>query len=222
MPCRLSTMGNVLTNRFQQGMLHHMAIPPRMTELMWPDATRGPWWVKVWWRVQHGVPTPVGMSVKSWVEQEESRASGPHNHLPLADEDQMLPRLDSQLVRSLPIGSIVDACRAQLVATMNRESAPDWPDEWKQSMTQWRDATATERDALNNKRTGRDLGDDHYREVATVYARAVHAGEPPTKAVADHFTVEKSSAAKKVSRARDRGFLPQTTRGRVGPLTKEI
>jgi hypothetical protein len=70
-----------------------------------------------------------------------------------------------------------------------------------------------------NRRGGRGrkpLGPEHYLEVAEVYRKAHASGDHPTKAVAEHFSVGKSSAAKKVSRARDLGFLKPARRGRAG------
>jgi len=58
---------------------------------------------------------------------------------------------------------------------------------------------------------------EHYEEVAAVYRAAFAAGKHPTKAVADHFGVSKSTAAKKVSRARELGLLaPARQRGVAG------
>lgn len=211
-----------------------MASVPLLTEMPWPDPELGPWWVRVWWRVQHGVPTPVGLSMTSWATDEDFYQGGPQLRFqPVLGEQYSddhpdappveLPRLDGQLLRSLPMGGILDALREQmrLMLTQERDQS-GWPEEWRRSFAQWQQETAADRDAFESGRRGRDLGDDHYREVAEVYARAVQDGRPPTAAVADHFTVQKSSAAKKVARARERGFLPKTSRGRVGPLTKEL
>jgi len=53
-------------------------------------------------------------------------------------------------------------------------------------------------------------------EVAAVYRQAWEDGRSPTQAVADHFSISQSAAAKRVSRARQVGYLPLTTRGRPG------
>lgn len=50
-------------------------------------------------------------------------------------------------------------------------------------------------------------------EVANVYTAAWHAGQPPTKSVAEHFDITSSAAAKRVARARDAGLLPPTRAG---------
>lgn len=223
LPCLRSTMGNVLTIRNQQRTLSDMATPPQETDLLWPDPKKGPWWIHVWWRVQHGVPTPVGFSLRSWITRDESRPSGWHNSLPLDVEDAELPHVDGRLIRDLPMGALIDAARTQLHERLRHDvDTEGWPAAWIENLSRWRESVSEDLAALDSGRRGRDLGNAHYREVAEVYAAAVQAGKPPTAAVAAHFTVEKSSAAKKVSRARQRGFLPPTTKGRVGPLSKEL
>ncbi|MGI5436195.1 hypothetical protein ACQEV4_01435 [Streptomyces shenzhenensis] len=47
----------------------------------------------------------------------------------------------------------------------------------------------------------------HLEEVASVYAQASKVGEPPTRAVAEHFSVAHSTAAKWVGKARQAGLL---------------
>lgn len=223
MPSWPRTIGNVLTDHFQQWTMPSVAVAPRETDLLWPDPKTGPWWVKVWWRVQHGVPTPVGLSVTSWVDEEDPDNAGLAIDLPRATDDVPLPRVDGQLLRSLPVGGIVAALREQTRQVLSQErDQTGWPEEWRRNFARFREETAEEREAFSSNRRGRDLGAEHYREVAAVYAQAVQDGLPPTVAVAEHFHVEKSSAAKKVARARARGFLPKTTRGRVGPLAEEL
>jgi hypothetical protein len=224
LPCRLLIIGNVLTYRFRPNRLACMALAPRETDFLWPDPKRGPWWVKIWWRLQHGVPVPVGLSLKSWVEDEEAGTSGPHNYLPGPRDDVALPQVDGKLLRSMPFGRMLADSRLQLLERLrHRVDDSRWPQAWRDALAEWRQRVQPELDAVERgRRGGRDLGDDHYRHVAQVYAQAVQAGRPPTVAVAEQFQVEKSSAAKKVARARERGFLPPTTRGRIGRLTGEV
>lgn len=199
-----------------------MATTPREAEMLWPDPKTGPWLIRVWFRVQSGVPTPVGLLLRGWIEDNEARASGPHNNLPHGDWDVPLPAIDSKLLRTLPVGSILTDLRATLNAQLNREPAAHWPREWRESLDAWKTANAEEVSAFADKpRGGRDLGDEHYRRVAEIYASAAQRGEPPTKAVAEALVIAKSSAAKQVARARERGFLPPTSRGRVGPLSAD-
>ena len=63
--------------------------------------------------------------------------------------------------------------------------------------------------------------DGRYAEVAEVYRQAWQDGRPPTRAVAEHFVISPSAAAKRVSRARQAGYLPLTTRGKPGARHQE-
>jgi hypothetical protein len=67
-------------------------------------------------------------------------------------------------------------------------------------------------------RRGRpDLGDDHYREVARVYREAWARGDrAPTVAVAEAFSIRKTTAAKWVVVARRRGYLGPAVPRRAG------
>jgi transposase len=56
---------------------------------------------------------------------------------------------------------------------------------------------------------------DKLRRVANIYEQAGLDRKPPTLAVAKAFDVSKTAAAKLVQRARERGYLPQTERGRA-------
>ncbi len=62
---------------------------------------------------------------------------------------------------------------------------------------------------LPNERDG-----SNYDEVAAIYLRAVSERRNPTRAVADELGISKSAAGKRVFRARQRGLLPRTQRGR--------
>ncbi len=208
-----------------------MAEPPQESRLLWPDSRHGPWLIRVWWRGQHGVPTPVGLSITSWSDGNLADCA-----LPDARADVALPPINGRLVRSLPMGQILEAAREQVgvqLAEQARVGArrvrelvearrPAHGAVAEARLLTQAEKTKDLRAALESGRRGRDLGEDHYREVAAVYAAALREGRPPTKAVQEHYTVEKSTAAKKVARARERGFLPKTTRGRAGSATEEL
>lgn len=196
--------------------------------------------IDLWWRVQRGVPTPVGISILGWTpsaaelheaadEQqgfEEGELPRPLPALPRSDSEVEFPRITRTMMRELPVTELFESAREALVELLTLD-VPENVDfsavpGGEALLERLRQQVEPERASLAKPRGGRDLGDDHYREVAQVYKAAVAAGDSPTKAVADHFTVSKSSAAKKVARARERDFLPPTSRGRVGPLTKEL
>jgi hypothetical protein len=184
-----------------------MPEPPQDARMLWPDPQRGPWLIRVWLRSQHGVPTPVGFSMTSWCDDDPG-VSGPHNMLPDGDADVALPHIDGRVVRGLPMGQIIEAAREQVRLWLIdderggqqyvRELSATQPARGAVAaarLQEWTEQTKDLRAALDSGRKGRDLGDDHYREVAAVYAEALQAGRPPTKAVQEHYTVEKSTAA---------------------------
>lgn len=60
-------------------------------------------------------------------------------------------------------------------------------------------------------------GPDHFAAVAETYRASFHAGSAaPTKAVAQAFSVSRSTAAKWVARAREMGLLSAGVAGRPG------
>ncbi|MET9413266.1 hypothetical protein ABZY03_03540 [Streptomyces klenkii] len=62
----------------------------------------------------------------------------------------------------------------------------------------------------------RSLTSDHLAAVAEVYSTAHEQGRPPTMAVAEHFEVSHSTAAKWVGTARKQGLLGQVRKGSRG------
>jgi hypothetical protein len=59
----------------------------------------------------------------------------------------------------------------------------------------------------------RRITNDHLNQVAAVYQQAADRGEGPTRAVANHFGVAHSTAAKWAGHARTRGLLAPTMKG---------
>jgi hypothetical protein len=68
--------------------------------------------------------------------------------------------------------------------------------------------------ALRPARRAGAITDEKLREVADVYRAAYNAHRPPTKAVMEHWHVERSTASRWVKRTRDAGYL-----GRARPRT---
>jgi hypothetical protein len=57
---------------------------------------------------------------------------------------------------------------------------------------------------------------EHWQAVARIYTEAYLGNRTPTRAVAKHFKVKESAAAKWVAKCRnDLGLLPKTTRGKA-------
>jgi hypothetical protein len=65
-------------------------------------------------------------------------------------------------------------------------------------------------------RRGSPITDDNLREVARIYREAVKRDDPPTKTVGDTMHTARSTAARWVTAARERGFLGPALRGKGG------
>ncbi|MCU1624234.1 MAG: hypothetical protein JWL79_3079 [Frankiales bacterium] len=137
-----------------------------------------------------------------------------------------LPRIDGVLLRQLPVAALAQRGRKRLARSFDDVllaladvylEAGEVSQEQVDGLLTMNAASLALTDP--KPRGSRDLGDEHYRKVAEVYAKALREGRPPTKAVQERFQIEKSSAAKQVARARERGFLPKGPgRGRTGGL----
>lgn len=205
---------------------------------LWPDETNGPWLITIWWRPQHGAAVPVGFQMTSWTPGTPTASIGlpkqAFDGLPGPTDEVEFPQIDAKLLRSVPLGSILQANRESLLEAVDNR----WGPETRASMStihgvpqeqleKWMAGFADQQElwspeAQDRPRGSRDLGDSHYRDVAATYREAVKAGAAPTAAVAERFTLSKSAAAKQVARARERGFLPKTSRGRVGKLREDL
>lgn len=203
-----------------------MPSAPSPVSALWPDPTSGPWEVTIYWRAQHGVPTPVGVELKTW------RGNWADTRLPRPTDNVEFPPVTGRLLRELPVGRLVETTLARWTQFLHPEWDPtlnpmeaDLEGFMKLSprMAELISESEPERQAVDGGRKhGRGLGSTHYERVAQVYKEAVRLGQSPVQSVAEAFQVSKSNAAKYVARAREQGFLPQTTRGRVGPIETEL
>lgn len=66
-------------------------------------------------------------------------------------------------------------------------------------------------DTAPSKRRRNRITEEHLHLVAEVYRQADAKGEPPTRAVANHFDVSHSTAAKWVGHARKRALMDRWT-----------
>jgi hypothetical protein len=65
-------------------------------------------------------------------------------------------------------------------------------------------------------RRGSPLTDDHLQQVAGLYRAALERGDPPTQTIADELHAARSTAARWVSLARERGILGASLPGQAG------
>lgn len=177
--------------------------------LLWPDPRRGPWLLVLEWAPVHGRMECVGMELRS------CRLPGEDWPSELPGWDQNPPVLTSRVLRELRLGEVLhDLRQAQADATL------DWTSTFNEDTAEDRAVRESVRRlaAAWAEEPGATEGQ---AEVARVYLNAWRAGRPPTKAVQEHFTISYSAAAKRVSRARQAGLLPETRRGRAGAGGKE-
>lgn len=71
-------------------------------------------------------------------------------------------------------------------------------------------------DNARHPRQGSPLTDENLRQVADIYRAADKRGEPPTQKVAEVMHAARSTAARWVGKARERGFLGPALKGRGG------
>jgi len=65
-------------------------------------------------------------------------------------------------------------------------------------------------------RRGSPLTDANLRQVAELYRAAFDRGDPPTATIAGELHIARSTAARWVAKARERGLLGPSIRGRAG------
>lgn len=65
-------------------------------------------------------------------------------------------------------------------------------------------------------RQGTPVGDDHLRQVAELYRAALDRKDPPTQTIADEMHAARSTAARWVAKARERGILGPALPGQAG------
>jgi hypothetical protein len=109
--------------------------------------------------------------------------------------------LTATTMRQLPIGTLHEEARRYAAGIRETSDGAGRMDE---------DLIAL---APVGSKRGSELTDVDLKATAKVYRRAYDGGEPVTKAVADHFGISTSAAAKRIMRARDAGLLDGIGRG---------
>jgi hypothetical protein len=175
-------------------------VPSHQEALLWPDDRRGPWLIVVTWAGIEGRLEPVGLEIRGYREDGEDWPPM------LPARDQGPPILTTTTVRELPFATIV--------ADLRREQARGHRDFIDFLAGQPEYQSEADQASLRRLRSAGTRRAAALAEVARVYRQAWQDGQPPTRAVAGHFTISQSAAAKRVTRARQAGYLPLTTRGK--------
>jgi len=175
--------------------------------LLWPDARRGPWLIRVMWANVEGRLECAGLEIRSY------RDSGQAWPPELPTRDQRPTILTTTTIRKLPFATII--------ADLRREKARVHRDFIDFLAVQPGYESEADQAKLRRLRPVGSRRASASAEVAEVYRQAWEDGRPPTRAVAEHFVISQSAAAKRVSRARQVGYLPTTTRGKPGVRREE-
>jgi hypothetical protein len=120
-------------------------------------------------------------------------------------DDELDPEpITTEILRRIPLARLIEETLGQ--AVRGYEAASEWEGGIAERAKER--LPAVRAGSEGRKRPGRPrlYGDEHFAEVANIY-RSHSGGRSPTKAVEDHFKVNKSTAAKWVARAREIGLL---------------
>lgn len=172
----------------------------------WPDEQVGPWEVVISWREGVGgavVCTGLALSLRQGA--------------PVA-------AVTSTLVRALPVAALIAAARRERFAEAGGHLVEAVAEGQVVDVSaKLLDGLTTASQAWSAVPTGRrrELGPQHFRDVAAEYSKAENTGSPPLMAVEKRWTVSRPTASRWVKEARDLGLLPPTMRGVArgnGPL----
>lgn len=189
----------------------------RESSFLWPDEDDPAWLIRLRWCLVDGRYEVSGFEMNA-----------------VRDNGILLT---ATLLRSVPLGSLIEKARRNQIA-FKKESAVllqrtqesrdtfaeiGYPtDESLQySLKELQQGILKEIEVLENPPPRSRYDEEHWKLVTEVYDRAWAAGSAPTRDVANHFCVTRTTAAKWVSNCRKRGLLPQTqkTRPRGNPMT---
>ena len=182
----------------------------------WVDADGDRWLVVMTWAELDGRAECIGIEIRSFaaVGQDPGAAVGQGETVkPIRPRDSIRPVRGGAL-RRFGMSQVDDARRrwAELLGAAGPFGPPT------RGTKRAQDAAAFSADGRGRRLVGADgqllSADEALAEVARVY-KAAWVGENPTAAVARELHLSESAAAKRVARAREKGLLPPTTRGRA-------
>jgi hypothetical protein len=201
--------------------------------LDWRDPEGREWLVRVHLASIDGRAECVGLELRSFRQDDVGIERFSHDQLP--EKAEATGVVTASLLRALPVGGLIAAAKraARFFAEQNAEPQPVSEEIRELERLAWVGGALERllaakaeraREVLPALRGGRPPIHNP-AEIAEVY---LHGGATPTRAVAEHFHLSRSAAAKQVARAREAGFLDKTTQGKTSgrrvaasPTTKE-
>ena len=160
--------------------------------LRWPDDEQGPWRLTFFWAAVEGRLDLVGLDIRGF-----------DGDKPQPDDLDSLPRLSALTLRQLPLRRLADqswqSSRTLEQLLAQQSSEPD------QAMR----VLEALRPPRSQRKGGRpvELQPEHFVEVARIYRAALLRREHPTDAVRRKLGISRSTAGKRVARARSLGLL---------------
>ncbi len=185
----------------------------------WPDSQSGPWFVRAHWADIDGTPACVGVELWKGVQPTEDRTR--YRAIRGAPQEG----IGGTDLRSIPIGRVLEAlwsqqreeCTSMLARVAERAAAGG-----EEGTADFLRGFAARISTTSPAQVRRPWADrSHFDAVAQVYREALRDRRAPTLAVAEHFTVSHSTAAKWARRARELGLLSPTSRGRSSAVTSQ-
>ncbi len=202
-------------------LLHVTESPPDVPryieeycEILWPDDRTGPWCIRANWVMIGSRPECVGLIIWHGAVQD------PQDILKYRPLHPSGPQSISSVdFRALPLATVLDKLRAKAIKVRRQQRAHLAEYLSKGRLGGDLDELAPPSPLERSSRMGRKPKYDlrHFAEVAEVYLDAwEQGGQSPTQAVARHFGVPRSTAAKWVARARQDELLSEAGHGRAG------
>ena len=201
----------------------------------WPDPVEGPWALRLVFGVLDGRPSVMAVQLYAIDPDEIKRAArraGATEALasnPWDIEWAALPPMPApQAITTSGVRLPLAKLTADYLASMGpvvEEQMTDGSTEWRVAAERMHGLLDHVADQTKPRRgPGRPpiYGREHFEKVAGVYLEALRVGEAPTEKVAGVYKVNKSTASKWVTKARDEyGLLPRTVKGKAAgwPIT---
>jgi hypothetical protein len=171
----------------------------------WPHPQRGPWLIRLDWTRIDGRLECCGLEIRS---KRENRDEGWPPELPAWNENPEV--LTATILRKLRFGALLQDIRED--GWQRTEEDARWFESIAADIGGIELAAHMRREAARDSGRRRRRGIPPLSEVAAVHRDASNRQHHPTLAVADHWHVAHSTAAKWVMRARAEGYLPPARR----------
>jgi hypothetical protein len=167
----------------------------------WKDPDGNPWKVQLEWAEVGGRAEVVGFHLVSY-EHKPKDSKGRETIEPLPGGPS---KLTTTVLRALNVGTTIEKQRRHF-----RRKLEELPHGRRADLAAFAAPSPVKVQASWR------YPPEHFAEVARVYRDAYAKAQPPTRAVQRHFGVASSTAAKWVRRARDLGYLAETSPGVAG------